>query len=105
MAAAAEAAERGGRSGALRTGSYLTTGQRRAVLEVEERHGTPPGTIVLGGQCVRINITEPGQEEPETETEAEAQAEGPTEVQQEEQPLWRSTCARTQAASRTGTQG
>ena len=49
---AAEAAERGGRSGALRIGSDLTIAQRRAVLEVEQRHGTPRGTIMLGGQIV-----------------------------------------------------
>jgi len=65
VAAIAEAAERGGRSGALRNRSDLTLAQRRAVLQVEARHGTPPGTIMLGGQCVRINVTEPGQEEPE----------------------------------------
>jgi len=38
VAAAAEAAERGGRSG-----------QRRVVLEAEAMHGSPPGTIMLGG--------------------------------------------------------
>ena len=93
--AAVEAAERGGRSGALRIGSNLMPAQRRAVLQVEAQQGTPPSTIMLGGQCVRINITEPEQEEPETKTEAEAQAEGPIEVQQEEHPLRRLTRART----------
>ena len=105
VAAAAEAAERGGRSGALRIKADLTPHQRRAVLHVEARHGTPPGTIMLGGQRVRIDVTESAQEEPEARAEAEAQVEGPTEVQQEEQPLQRSTRTRTQAASRTGTQG
>ena len=38
VAAVAEAAERGGRSG-----------QRRVVLEAEAMHGSPPGTIMLGG--------------------------------------------------------
>ena len=60
VAAAAEAAERGGRSGALRIGSDLTPAQRRAVLQVEQRHGTPPGTIMLGAQRVCIDVTEPG---------------------------------------------
>ena len=59
VAAAAEASECGGRSGALRIGSDLMPAQRRAVLEVEQRHGTPPGTIMLC-QCVWINITELG---------------------------------------------
>ena len=49
VAAAAEAAERGGRSGALRIGADLTPCQRRAVLEAEARHGSPLGTIMLGG--------------------------------------------------------
>ena len=56
VAAAAEAAERGGRSGALRIGADLMPCQRRAVLEVEQRHKTPPGTIMLGGQRVKIAV-------------------------------------------------
>jgi len=103
MEAAAKAADRGGRSGALRIESDLTSAQRRAVLQVEARHGTPPSTIMLGGRHVQIYVTESAQEEPEAE--AEAQAEGPIEVQQEEQLLRRSTRARTQAVSRTGMLG
>ena len=49
VAAAAEAAERGGQLGALRIGADLTPHQRCAVLEAEARHGSPPGTIMLGG--------------------------------------------------------
>ena len=77
VAAAAEAAERGGRSGALRIGADLTPRQRHAVLEAEALHGSPPGTIMLGGQRVRIAVHDPAQEDPDIETEAEAQAEGP----------------------------
>jgi len=105
IAAAAEAAERGGQSGALRIGADLTPRQRHAVLEAEARHGSPPGTIMIGGQRVRINVRDPAQEDTDTETEAEAQAEGPAEVQLQEQPLRRSTRTRTQATPRTGTQG
>jgi len=76
VAAAVEAAERGGCSGALRIGADLTPWQRRAVLKAEALHGSPPGTIMLGGQCVRIAVREPAQEDLETETEAE----GPTEA-------------------------
>jgi len=72
VAAAAEAAERGGRSGVLRIGADLTPRQRRAVLEAEARHGSPPGTIMIGGQRVWINVRDPGQEDPDTDTEAEA---------------------------------
>jgi len=49
VATVAEVAERGGRSGALRIGADLTPRQRRAVLEVEALHGSPPGTVMLGG--------------------------------------------------------
>jgi len=66
VAIAAEAAERGGRSGALRIGADLTPWQRRAVLEVEALHGSPPGTIMLGGQRVRIAVRESAQEDPES---------------------------------------
>ena len=50
VAAAVEAAERGGRAGALRIGDDLTPRQRRAVLETEAFHGSPPGTVTVGGQ-------------------------------------------------------
>jgi len=103
VAAAAEAAERGGRSGALRIGADLTPRQRRAVLEAEARHGSPPGTIMIGGQRVRINVRDPAHEDPDKETETEAQAEGSAEGQEQEQPLRRSTRTRTQATPRTGT--
>jgi len=82
VAAAAEVVERGGRSGALRIGADLMPWQRRAVLEAQVRHGTPPGTIMLGGRPVCIDVRESAQEDPDTETETEAQAEGPTEAQQ-----------------------
>ena len=81
MAEAAAAAERGGHSGALRIGADRTPRQRRAVLEVEALHGTPPGTIMLGGHPICIDVRESAQEDPEIETEIEAQVEGPTEAQ------------------------
>ena len=69
VAAAAEAAERGGRAGALRIGDDLTPRQRRAVLETEAFHGSPPGTVTIGGQRVRLAVRDPAQEDPDTETE------------------------------------
>ena len=69
---AAEAAARGGRSGALRIGADLMPCQRHAVLQAEALHGSPPGTIMLGGQRVRIAVREPAQEDPNTDTEVEA---------------------------------
>ena len=44
---------------------------------MEQRHGTPARTIMLGGRRVRINVTEAGQEEPETEAETEVEGRGP----------------------------
>jgi len=84
VAGAAEATERGGLSGALRIGADLTPRQRRDVLEAEARHGSPAGTIMLGGQRVRINVRDPAQEDqdPDTETETEAQAESSAEGQE-----------------------
>jgi len=69
VAAAAEAAERGGRLGALRIGADLTPRQRRAVLEAEALHRSPPSTIMLGGQHVRIAVRESTQEDSDTKTE------------------------------------
>jgi len=54
---------------------------------------------MIGGQRVRITVRDLAQDDPDTETE------GPTEGQQQEQPLRRSTHACTQATPRTGTQG
>jgi len=68
VAAVAEAAERGGRSGALRIGADLTPRQWRAVLETEALHGSPPGTIMLGGLRVRIAVRDLAQEDPDTDT-------------------------------------
>jgi len=98
VATAAEAAERGGREGALRIGADLTPRQRRVVLEAEARHGSPPGTVMNGGQRVRLVVRDPAQEDPDIEVEA--QAEDPAHEQ--EQPLRRSTRARTQPTPRTG---
>ena len=103
VAAAAEAAERGGRAGGLRIGADLTPQQRRAVLETEAFHGSPPGIVTIGGQRVRLVVRDQAQEDPDTETET--QAEGPAQEQEQEQPLRRSTRAHTQATPRTGTQG
>jgi len=50
VVAAAEAVEAGGRRGSLRIGSEFTTAQRCIVLEVEQQHGSPPGTVMIGGR-------------------------------------------------------
>jgi len=65
VAAAAEAAEVGGRSGSLWIGSELTATQRHAVLQAEQLHGSPPSTIMLGGRQVRIDVRDPTRKETE----------------------------------------
>ena len=73
VAAAAEAAERGGRAGGLRIGDDLTPRQRSAVLETEVFHGSPPGTVTIGGQRIRLVVRDLAQEDPDTETKTQAE--------------------------------
>ena len=54
MATAVERAERGGRGSGVRIGDQLSPAQRAAVEEFEARHGSPCGTIMLGGQRVSL---------------------------------------------------
>ena len=54
VGAAAEAVEAGGRRGILQIGSELSPAQRRAVLQVEQQHGTLPGTVIIGGRHVHL---------------------------------------------------
>ena len=49
MAATAERAERGGSRGGVRIGDQLSPAQRAAIERIETRHGSPPGTVMLGG--------------------------------------------------------
>lgn len=50
VAAVAECAKRGGRASGVRIGDQLTPAQRATVEEAEIQHGSPRGTIMLGGQ-------------------------------------------------------
>ena len=53
-AVAAERVERGGRGSGIRIGDQLSSAQRPTVKELEARHGSPHGTIMLGGQRVSL---------------------------------------------------
>ena len=72
MAIIAEHAERGGRGSGVSIGDQLSPAQR-AIVEFEARHGSPLGTIMLGGQCVSLEDTLVGTHveeiEPHEETE------------------------------------
>ena len=54
VAAEVERAERGGKGSGIRIGDQLSPAQRVAVEELEARHGSPHGTIMLGGQRVSL---------------------------------------------------
>jgi hypothetical protein len=54
VAATAERAERGGRGTGVRIGNQLSQAQRATVEELEAWHGSPHGTIMLGGRCVSL---------------------------------------------------
>ena len=49
-----EHAKRGGRGNGVRIGDQLSLAQRAAVEELEARHGSPCGTIMLRGQHVSL---------------------------------------------------
>ena len=70
VATAAETVKAGGHRGSLRIGSELMTTQRCGVLVLEQQHGPPPGTVMIGGHQVQIDVREFVQEEPAEETEA-----------------------------------
>jgi hypothetical protein len=73
VAAAIERAERGGRGSGVRIGDKLSPAQRAIVEEFEASHGSPRGTIMLGGQRVSLEDAPEGPRveeiEPQEETE------------------------------------
>ena len=54
VAAAVEHAEKGGRGSGISIGDQLSPAQRAVVEELEATHGSPCGTIMLGGQHVSL---------------------------------------------------
>ena len=54
MATAAERAERGGDRSGVRIADQLSPAQRAAVERVESHHGSPAGTVMLGGWHVAL---------------------------------------------------
>ena len=73
MAAAAEHAERGGRGSGVHIGDQLSPAQRAIVEEFKASHGSPRGTIMLGGQRVSLEDAPEGTHveeiDPQEETE------------------------------------
>ena len=60
VAAAAECAERGGRCSGIRIGDQLSPAQRTTVEQPKASHGSPHGTIMLGGQHVSLEVAPEG---------------------------------------------
>jgi hypothetical protein len=54
VAAAAKHVERGDRGSGIRIADQLSPAQRAAVEELRARHGSPHGTIMLGGWHVSL---------------------------------------------------
>jgi len=59
VAAAAERAERGGSRSGIRIGDQLSPAHRAAVERIETRHGSPSGTVMLGGRRVSLEENQP----------------------------------------------
>ena len=51
-----ERAERGGKGSGIRIGDQLSPAQRTIVEQLEAILGSPPGTILLGGQRVALEV-------------------------------------------------
>ena len=66
VAATIESAERGGAGSGVRIGDQLLPAQRAIVERIEASLGSPPRTIMLGGQCVSL-------EESQTQGETKSQ--------------------------------
>ena len=59
VAATAERAERGGARSGVRIADQLSPAHRATVERVESRHGSPVGTIMLGGRRVALEESQP----------------------------------------------
>ena len=69
VAVAAERAERGGAQSGVRIVDQLSLAQRVTVERVESLHGSPAGTVILGGRCVSLEESQT-QEETEQQTQS-----------------------------------
>ena len=59
VASAIERAERGGSRGGVRIADQLSPAQRATVERTETLHGSPPGTVMLGGRRVYLEKSQP----------------------------------------------
>ena len=84
MAITSECAERGGRGSGIRIGDQLSPAQRTTIEQLEASLGSPPSTILLGGQRVALEDAPEGTrvEEVEPPEETEQQVEEAEHVEQ-----------------------
>ena len=73
VVAAAERAERGGARSGVHIADQLSPAQRATVERVESRHGSPAGTVMLGGRRVALEESQP-QGEPQQQTQPPVQS-------------------------------
>ena len=69
--ATVERVERGGRASSIHIGDQLIPAQRAIVEEFATWHGSPRGTIMLGGQRVSLEDTQEGTRVQEIEPQEE----------------------------------
>ena len=91
VAVAAKQAVRGGSRSGVHIGDQLSPAQRAVVERIETRHGSPPGTVMLGGWRVSLEDSQPqGEIEQQTQsaeqTEDAQQGEQVEEAEQAAQP-------------------
>ena len=58
-AAIAERTKRGGARSGVQIADQLSPAQRVAIEQVEHHHGSPARTVMLDGQCVALEETQP----------------------------------------------
>ena len=75
VAAAVERAERGGARSGVHIADQLSLAQRATVERVESLHGSPARTVMLGGQCVGIEESQPQGKTIEQQTQPAEQSE------------------------------
>ena len=85
VVAAVERVERAGARSGVRIADQLSLAQRATIEQVERRHGSPAGTIMLEGRRVALEETQP-QGEPQQQTEQTQEAEQTEETEQAPQP-------------------
>jgi hypothetical protein len=76
VAEVAERAERGGARSGVQIADRLSPKVRATLEQVERLHGGPPGTLMIGGQCVAMDEGQPQGESQQQAPSVEPTQEG-----------------------------